>query len=75
MRRSEHGQYGIEDSLMYRIPISSWLLDHSKISYNVLGDGKNELRTYYAPSHTALRSMRIRNESRLVFIFSGHPSQ
>jgi hypothetical protein len=59
---------------MFRIPISSWLLDHPKTSHIVFEDGENELRTYCAPSHTAPRSMRMRNESKLVFIFSDHPS-
>ena len=59
---------------MFHILISSWLLDHPKTSHIVLGDGENELRTYCAPSHTAPGSMRIRNESKLVFIFSDHPS-
>ena len=59
---------------MFHILISSWLLDHPKTSHIVFGDGENELRTYCAPSHTAPRSMRMRNESKLVFIFSDHPS-
>ena len=58
---------------MFRIPISSWLLDHPKTSHIVLGDAENEL-LYHAASHTAPRSMRMRNESKLVFIFSDHPS-